>query len=85
VQVLSTPSVVDDSEAQTWAAAQQANSVGAYQAYLEAFPKGRYGVATRILMEEMRPLVAQRLVAPVQQAQAAINSRAQLLSLAPRP
>ena len=49
----------DDSESQTWAAAQQANSNSAYQAYLDAFPQGRYVVAAKIAMEALRQPVAQ--------------------------
>ena len=49
----------DDSESQTWAAAQQANSNSAYQAYLDAFPQGRYVVAAKIAMEALRQPGAQ--------------------------
>jgi formylglycine-generating enzyme required for sulfatase activity len=49
----------DDSESQTWAAAQQANSNSAYQAYLDAFPQGRYVVAAKIAMESLRQPGAQ--------------------------
>ena len=50
---------VDDSESQTWAAAQQANSNSAYQAYLDAFPQGRYVVTAKIAMESLRQPGAQ--------------------------
>jgi TonB family protein len=41
----------DDSEAQTWAAAQAVNSVTAYQRYLDAYPKGKYVVAAKIKLD----------------------------------
>lgn len=49
----------DDSEAQAWAAAQQANSNSGYQAYLDAFSQGRYVVAAKIAMQGLRPPSAQ--------------------------
>ena len=44
----------DDSESQTWAAAQAVNSATAYQAYLDAFPKGKYVVAAKIKLESFK-------------------------------
>jgi len=44
----------DDSEAQTWAAAQAVNSATAYQAYLDAYPKGKYVVAAKIKLESFK-------------------------------
>lgn len=44
----------DDSEVQTWAAAQAANSVAAYQTYLDAHPKGKYGVAAKIKLDAIK-------------------------------
>ena len=44
----------DDSEAQTWAAAQAANSVAAYQTYLDAYPKGKYVVAAKIKLDAIK-------------------------------
>ena len=37
-----------DPEYETWTAAGEANTVAAYQAYLDAFPKGKFAVAARI-------------------------------------
>jgi len=44
----------DDSEAQTWAAAQAANSVTAYQTYVDAYPKGKYVLAAKIKLEAIK-------------------------------
>ncbi len=44
----------DDSEAQTWAAAQAANSLAAYQTYLDAHPKGKYVVAAKIKLDAIK-------------------------------
>jgi len=44
----------DDSEAQTWAAAQAVNSATAYQAYLDAYPKGKYVVAAKIKLDSFK-------------------------------
>ena len=44
----------DDLEAQTWAAAQAANSVTAYQTYLDAYPKGRYVVVAKIKLDAIK-------------------------------
>jgi len=44
----------DDSEAQTWTAAQAANSVTAYQRYLDAYPKGKYAVAAKIKLDAIK-------------------------------
>ncbi len=44
----------DDSEAQTWAAAQTANSVTAYQTYLDLFPKGRYVGPAKIKLDAIK-------------------------------
>jgi hypothetical protein len=44
----------DDPDTQTWRAAQQINSVGAYQAYLLAFPKGKFGVAAQLKLESIK-------------------------------
>ena len=65
MQVQTTPPA-DDSEAHAWTAALQANSVNAYQAYLDAFPKGRYAVAARISVDAMKPVAAVK-VEPVTQ------------------
>ncbi len=42
-----------DPENQTWAAASRANTLSAYQAYLNAFPQGRYAVAAKIAYESL--------------------------------
>ena len=44
----------DDSEAQTWAAAQAANSVTAYQTYVDAYPKGKYVLAAKIKLDAIK-------------------------------
>ena len=44
----------DDLEAQTWAAAQAANSVTAYQTYLDAYPKGKYVVVAKIKLDAIK-------------------------------
>ena len=44
----------DDSEAQTWAAAQAANTVTAYQTYLDLFPKGRYVGPAKIKLDAIK-------------------------------
>jgi formylglycine-generating enzyme required for sulfatase activity/uncharacterized caspase-like protein len=44
----------DDSEAQTWAAAQAANTVTAYQTYLDLFPKGRYLGPAKIKLDAIK-------------------------------
>ncbi len=44
----------DDLEAQTWAAAQAANSVAAYQTYLDAYPKGKYVVVAKIKLDAIK-------------------------------
>ena len=44
----------DDSEAQTWAAAQAANSVAAFQTYLDLFPKGRYAGPAKIKLDAIK-------------------------------
>ena len=44
----------DESEAQTWAAAQAVNSATAYQAYLDAYPKGKYVVAAKIKLDSFK-------------------------------
>ena len=44
----------DDSEAQTWAAAQAANSVTAYQTYVDAYPKGKYVLAAKIRLDAIK-------------------------------
>lgn len=41
-------STATDPEYETWTAAGEANTAAAYQAYLEAFPKGKYAAAARI-------------------------------------
>ncbi|MCF8168355.1 MAG: caspase family protein, partial [Rhodoferax sp.] len=41
-------------ESEAWAAARQAHSISAYQAYLEAFPKGRYAVAAKIALDTLK-------------------------------
>jgi formylglycine-generating enzyme required for sulfatase activity len=50
----------DDSEVQTWAAAQAANSVAAFQTYLDLFPKGRYAGPAKIKLDAIK----QRLEKP---------------------
>lgn len=42
-----------DPEYETWTAAGEANTVAAYQAYLDAFPKGKYAAAARIKMTKL--------------------------------
>jgi len=44
----------DDAEAQTWAAAQAANSATAYQTYLDLFPKGRYVGPAKIKLDTIK-------------------------------
>jgi len=44
----------DDSEAQTWAPAQTANSVTAYQTYLDLFPKRRYVGPAKIKLDAIK-------------------------------
>jgi hypothetical protein len=44
----------NDSEAQTWAAAQAANSANAYQTYLDLFPRGRFVGPARIKLDTIR-------------------------------
>ncbi len=43
-----------DPENQTWSAALRANTLSAYQAYLDAFPRGRYAVAAKIASDSLR-------------------------------
>jgi formylglycine-generating enzyme required for sulfatase activity len=44
-----------DPEAQTWAVAERAGSAAAYQAYLDAYPRGRYAVAAKIALAATKP------------------------------
>jgi len=44
----------DEAEAQTWAAAQAANSATAYQTYLDLFPKGRYVGPAKIKLDTIK-------------------------------
>jgi len=48
VRLQSPASTATDPEYETWTAAGEANTVAAYQAYLDAFPKGKYAAAARI-------------------------------------
>ncbi len=57
VEVRITPSGQGDSDAQTWNAAQQVNSANAYQAYLNAFPGGKYAVAASIKLDGLKQVV----------------------------
>ncbi|MCW5595514.1 MAG: hypothetical protein KIT42_06565 [Rhodocyclaceae bacterium] len=41
-------------ETETWEAATSVNSVAAYEAYLKAYPKGRYTAAARIRLEGLK-------------------------------
>ncbi len=52
VQLQPAPDV--DPENQTWSAALRANSPSAYQAYLDAFPQGRFAVAAKIAYDSLR-------------------------------
>ncbi len=50
-----------DPEYETWTAAGEANTVAAYQAYLDAFPKGKYAAAARIKMAALASPAPTRL------------------------
>lgn len=52
--VQAAPTVSGDPETQTWSTAERVNSIAAYQAYLDAYPNGRYGVAAKIAMGALR-------------------------------
>lgn len=64
-----------DPEAETWAAAQGANTLAGYQTYVDAYPKGRYVHAAKIKLTDLqraaaaqtekKPVVAEPAPAPV--------------------
>lgn len=53
--VIQPPVNAADPEAEAWQAAQSVGSAAAYQAYLDAYPKGRYAAAARIKLAGPRP------------------------------
>jgi formylglycine-generating enzyme required for sulfatase activity len=70
VNVLQAPA---DPEAETWAAAQGANTVAGYQTYLEAYPKGRYTHAAKIKLTDLqKPATSQSDRIPVVSAQTTV-------------
>jgi hypothetical protein len=60
-------SAAADPETRTWDVAERANSVPAYQAYLDAYPKGRYVVAAKIAKDALGQMQQEvsRLLPPV--------------------
>jgi osmotically-inducible protein OsmY len=53
-----------DPEAETWAAAEDAKTAESYQAYLDAWPQGRYAVAARIKLKGLQKPAASAAVSP---------------------
>ena len=53
-----------DPEAETWAAAEDAKTTESYQAYLDAYPQGRYAVAARIKLKGLQKPPASAAVSP---------------------
>lgn len=43
-----------DPETQTWTTAERVNSISGYQAYLDAYPGGRYAVAAKIALDSLK-------------------------------
>jgi formylglycine-generating enzyme required for sulfatase activity/uncharacterized caspase-like protein len=53
-----------DPEAETWAAAEDAKTAEGYQAYLDAWPQGRYAVAARIKLRGLQKPAGSAAVSP---------------------
>ena len=53
-----------DPEAETWAAAENDKTAESYQAYLDAWPQGRYAVAARIKLKGLQKSAASAAVSP---------------------
>jgi hypothetical protein len=70
-------SVALDPETETWNAAVQSNSVTAYQAYLSAYPQGRYRAAASIKLETI-----ERQAVTSQASQLSQVTRSQVLTSA---
>lgn len=55
-----------DPESETWTAAERVNTSASYQAYLDSYPKGRYGAAARIAITGLKqPAIQPTTAAPV--------------------
>jgi uncharacterized caspase-like protein len=69
VQPQATPS---DPETETWRTAERANSEGAYRAYLDGYPKGKYAIAARIAIDALKPSPAKPVDKPAEKPTAAV-------------